>query len=136
MKKILISLVVLALIGGAYAYYQFNRGQESMDSVKSELSTSAAEIYQAFGNDETTANTKYLGKTMTVKGKVSSTTTEEGVVSVTLFADSETGGVICKLDPLTQHAKTNFAEGEEVSFKGICTGYLMDVVLERCVVEK
>ena len=58
---------------------------------------------------------------------------EEGRTSITLESGSEMFGVICQLDNLTKHARTNFKEGEEIKLKGICTGVLMDVVLVRCV---
>jgi hypothetical protein len=136
MKNLLYAALLISVLVGAYAYKEYNRAPETMATAKSDLSVTAAEVYQAFGADEAAANAKYLDKTITMKGKVSSSSTEEGVTSITLFADSETGGVICKLDPLTQHAQTNFAEGEEITLKGICTGYLLDVVVERCVVVK
>jgi tRNA_anti-like len=135
MKKGILIAGLAAILVGSYGYYQFNRGHESMASQKAELSTDAGRLFAAFGEDETKANTTYLGKTIEIKGKVSTSVQEDGGTTITLFADSETGGVSCKLDPLAQHAQTSFAEGQEITVKGICTGYLMDVVLERCVVK-
>ena len=43
------------------------------------------------------------------------------------------GGVICQLDELSEHKRTEFETGETVQLKGRCTGMLMDVVLVRCV---
>jgi hypothetical protein len=140
MKKAVLALAVLALIGGAYGYYEYNRGHESMSSAAATESVAATEVFQAFATDETAANTKYLGKVIEIKGKVSSSVTEEGATTVVLFAGSETGTISCKLDPLAQHKRTSFTEGEEVLVKGICTGSLsmmdeVEVILERCVVQ-
>jgi hypothetical protein len=135
MKRILIALLIAALLGGAYAWREYNRGHESMTETKADLTASAGELYSAFSTDEAAANAKYLDKTIEISGKVSATSTEEGTTTITLFADSETGGVTCKLDPLSKHARITFQEGEQITVKGICTGYLMDVVVERAVVK-
>jgi 23S rRNA maturation-related 3'-5' exoribonuclease YhaM len=135
MKRILIASLVAALLGGAYAWREYNRGHVSMTETKADLTATASELYAAFSTDEAAANAKYLGKTIEISGKVSATSTEEGTTTITLFADSETGGVTCKLDPLSKHERTSFQEGEQITVKGICTGYLMDVVVERAVVK-
>ncbi len=134
MKRIFLALLVVGLLVGAYAWKEYNRGHEAMSSVKAEASASATDICAAFSTDETAANTQYLGKTISVKGIVASTTDEEGSTTINLVG-SDTGSVACKLDPLAQHARKTFQAGEEITVKGICTGYLMDVVMERCVVE-
>ena len=43
------------------------------------------------------------------------------------------GGVICQMEPSFEG---EFETGESATFKGLCTGYLMDVILVRCVEEK
>jgi tRNA_anti-like len=140
MKKAVFALLVLGLLGAGYAYTEYNRGQKDMSTTKSDLASTSQEIFQAYSADETAANTKYLGKTVTIKGKVSSSNTEDGATTVVLFSGTEAGSVSCKLDPLAQHKKTTWAEGEEVTVKGICTGALTmldetEVILERCVVD-
>jgi hypothetical protein len=42
-------------------------------------------------------------------------------------------GVVCQLDELTNHERTEFDIGSSVSLKGKCTGINMDVLLVRCV---
>ena len=67
-------------------------------------------------------------------GKIKEVATDEnGMMSLTLESGSEMFGVICQMDNLSKHQRTEFEEGEEVKLKGICTGVLMDVVLVRCV---
>ena len=59
--------------------------------------------------------------------------TDNGATTIQLETGDEMGTVICELDKLSKQEKTSFAKGETVCFKGLCSGYLTDVVLNRCV---
>jgi hypothetical protein len=134
MKKILIYGLVLALIAASVGFYLYNKPHQNMNRAKSDLSLSATELFTDFENDEANANTKYLDKIVEVQGIVKEISTDEtGTTSVTLESGSDMFGVICQMDNLTDHKRTAFQKGEEVTLKGICTGVLMDVVLVRCI---
>ncbi|MCB0581452.1 MAG: hypothetical protein KDD10_19340 [Phaeodactylibacter sp.] len=134
MKKLLGIGLLLALIAGGIGYFMYNKPHQNMENAKADVVLDARELFTAFEANETEANQKYLDKVVKVSGLVKEVSTdEEGNVSVTLESGSEMFGVICQMDNLTQHDKTDFKPGEQVTFKGICTGMLMDVVLVRCV---
>ena len=133
MKRIIYILLAIACAGGAIGYYLWNKPQKDMQAAKADMAMDAAALFNEFNTDETAANAKYLDKTVAVSGKVKeSTKTEDGTVKVSLETGSEFG-VFCELDPLSQHARTEFPIGETVTFKGICTGLNFDVQLTRCV---
>ena len=106
-----------------------------MQRAKVDATVTSSELYGAFDTDENAANTQYLDKILEISGTVTEVSTDsDGQVSITLDAgDMAFGGVICKLDPLSDHKRTDFKAGEKVSFKGVCTGFLMDVIMVRCV---
>ena len=134
MKKILLIAGLLAVVFGSIGYYLYNKPLEDMASAKTDITLQADELYTAYEANETAANARFLDKKIQVTGKVLQVQTDqEGVVGVTLDAGGLLGGVLCKLDGLSEHKRTTFQEGEEVTFKGICTGMLMDVVVERCI---
>lgn len=135
-KKILIGLVVAALGGGAYGYYLWNKPPMDMASAKVDMSLDAKDIYNQFNTDENSANAKYLDKVIQVKGVVSSIDKENGTIAIMLDSGDPMGGVLCELDPLAKHEKTDFQEGENVVFKGTCSGKLSDVQISRCVLVK
>jgi hypothetical protein len=133
MKRILYFLLALACIGGAVGYYLWNKPHIEMQAAKTDLAIDATTLFNEFNADEAAANAKYLDKTIAVSGKVKEATkTDDGTVKVSLDAGSDFG-VFCELDPLSRHARTDFAAGETVTFKGICTGLNFDVQLTRCV---
>lgn len=134
MKKLLLIGLGLAIIGSIVGYQMYNKPHEDIRSAQADVDIQATALFSAYEADENTANTEYLDKKIQVSGTVMKVETDDaGKVGVTLNAGGMLGGVVCKLDDLAEHKRTEFAEGEEVTFKGICTGMLMDVVLERCV---
>lgn len=134
MKKILLLLLALALIGLLAAYFIYNKPHRNMMKAEADIKLTAAELFSAFEENEAQANERYLDKIVVVTGQIKDISADEdGQISLTLQSDSDMFGVICQLDDLSQHDRTEFAIGETVSIKGICTGMLMDVVLVRCV---
>ncbi len=134
MKKYLIYIILLGLIGAGFGFYIYNKPHKNIKNIKVDFKIEASQFLAAFEENESEANTKYLDKIIEVRGTVREVNSdEEGNISVILDSENELSGVICQLDNLTTHKRTNFNPGENVAFKGICTGMLMDVVMVRCV---
>jgi hypothetical protein len=66
-----------------------------------------------------------------VTGTISSVSEDSVGISVYLKQRDATSGVICSFDKTTLN-RSAVDTGLLVSIKGICTGYLMDVVMNRC----
>lgn len=132
MKKILLVLLALGLIGGAVGYYMWNKPHENMQKAKTDVAIDATQLFNEFSTDEAAANAKYLEKTIAVSGKVKEVTKDEGTVKISLETGNEFG-VLCVLDELSAHPRTDFPVGETVTFKGKCDGVNFDVQLSRCV---
>lgn len=129
MKKILIALVLLGMVGAGVGLYLFNKPLESTESMKSHYSMAASDLLQAFENNEDEANSKYLDKVIEVNGNVAKMDNKEGTITIYLDADNPLSSVIFQLE----HSETNIKQGDDITLKGICTGYLMDVVMVRAV---
>jgi hypothetical protein len=136
-KKTLIRLAIAgAALAVAFGVYLWNKPHQDMASAKADMAIDAKMLYDEFKNNETDANAKYLEKIIQVKGVVAETNKNEGTTVIVLGCGDPMGGVACELDPLSKHEKTDFQPGEEVIFKGTCSGMLSDVSLSRCVMIK
>ena len=135
MKRILLILLGLAIIGGFIGYKMWTKPHENMAAAAADIQVQAAGLYGEFEADETAANGKYLEKVILVSGSVAEVTQDGDRTKVMLLAGDEAmGGVYCEMDPLTEHARTEFAEGETVKLKCNCSGYTgIDVQMARCV---
>ena len=132
-KKIIISILVLVLLGVFVAYKMYNKPHVNVTDENADITLSANRILTDFSSDETQANTKYLEKIIQVKGVVAKVENENGKGIITLQTNDDFGSVICHLTPEESNNLTIEA-GQQITLKGICTGFLMDVILVKSVV--
>jgi hypothetical protein len=83
----------------------------------------AVELVNKYAENEALADSLYVNKQITIKGKVSSTTTENDATIVNLASADTFTFVAVTLKP----KQTVPAQGSEVIIKGICAGKLSDV---------
>ncbi len=132
MKKLIFLLILVAAIaGGLYFFSEFNRGLEGAG--KADHQITATKIFEEFDNDEKAANTKYLDKVVEVEGIITEVKkNKEGKLTVAM----EGGmlfGVTCEMFESDKIDQNKFKKGQKIKLKGVCTGFLSDVVLVRCV---
>lgn len=137
MKKIILSILVLALIGAAGTYYYafvYSKNRK-FDMVNAEgTSIEAVTLVKAFQENETEANKNYLDKVLVISGSVSATDqTQTGDRTLTLSSDDPFAGVMVTLDS-TEASLVNM--NDKVTVKGFCKGFLSDVVITSAVIVK
>jgi len=133
-RNILI-LFVVGIIAAVLVYmYTFRKTDPSVASKKADIEISAAELLKSFETDEAAANALYLGKIIRVSGVVESVSEDSVGISIYLQDADAMAGVICSFDKKTNDISW-VEKGSTVKIKGICTGYLMDVVFNRCAMD-
>ena len=130
---ILIFFALLSLVAIG-AYYQYNKPSRNLAEEKADLAIAAPELYRQFSENETQANQQYLDKVVQVRGVLQTINRSEGGLNLILEAGSEMGGVICEIPSANVPEGLNLQTGKELTIKGQCTGFLMDVVLVKCVI--
>ncbi|WP_018627029.1 OB-fold protein [Niabella aurantiaca] len=132
-KRILLLLLVIALLGAGYAYYQYTRQPPDVKTEAAEIKTEAGELVAAFNNDEAAANKIYVEKIISVTGKIADIKIDPtGQATVFLESGDPMASVTCSFYDTEAAAVKNLATGRQVTIKGVCTGKLMDVVLNKC----
>jgi len=110
-KKIFLIVIILIIIGGYMGYNYVFKGPRDVKNESAALSTTALQLKNDFSTNQNAANTKYIGKTILVTGKVTEKTDE----SITLD-----NGVICVLSATE---KNNITVNSAVKIKGKVDGY-------------
>ena len=136
LKKIIITGVILAALGGGYGYYLWNKPHAAIG--KPDVTTTATELASEFGKDEDAAAKKFMGdaaKTLVIQvsGKISEVKNDTSGITIALDTGNPINGVSCVLDPFTKGKRTDYKVGEDIILKGLCTGKAMDVNIDRCV---
>lgn len=132
-NNILLLLGTVAIFAGLVGVYFYQQKTPDASAYTTDLKISAEELYAAYESDEAAANERFLGKTIEVSGTVKEVArnAENGTTTVHLETDGLLGTVSCEL---ATNVEETLEPGDSVNIKGICSGMLMDVVLNRCVI--
>jgi len=132
MKKLIpVIIVIAAIIGGTVAYRMYNKPHRDIASEDAAFSLTADALFDAFEEDEAAANALYLDKVVEVTGDVAEVTDNSAGQAVIIItaANAMLGGVSATMQ---ETGIVNISEGETVTVKCRCTGFLMDVILINC----
>jgi hypothetical protein len=136
MKNKIIAAVIIIIAGVAfYGYKEYNRKPANLLNQKPVLLVNANTILQDFSTNETEANKKYLGKIIDVSGIVNSfNNANDSTFNLVLGNNVDGNNVSCLMgiDNINEAKKQQI--GDSIVVRGNCTGYLMDVELNRCVI--
>ena len=131
-KRITLVILILGIIGTFVAYKMYNKPHIDVADSKSDIVISADKIQSDFSTNENLANTNYLEKIIEVSGEISELTLENKKGIITLKTKDNFGSVLCHLSDNSTQKMNTLKMGKPVRLKGICTGYLMDVILVKC----
>ena len=130
-KKIVLPLILLSVGIAIVAYNVYNKPHIDVVDAKADVVVTANNLFTEFSTDEAKANAEYLDKIIQVKGFIQKLSIENGIGIVTLKTEDDFGSVQCNLSTEAKNDFNLLKENELVTIKGICTGYLMDVVLVK-----
>lgn len=126
------------VIGSAGIYYVFNMPRRNISKEKAVYTLEAAQLISEFQKDEAAATVKYLDKTIAVKGEIKSVRTLDNQ-SMVFSLEDEMEGVSCTIDSadvVSNSAKiAQLTKGSTGTFKGRCSGMLMDIQIINCIPE-
>ena len=126
-----LAIVLVAVLVGVYFY---TLGQKDLTNAKPDYTLPARELYADFEADENAASAKYLDKVVEVSGIVSHVEmNSDSAMNVMLMNDSDMGGVLCTFNNVKKRSSIDVSPGDKVIIRGICSGMLMDVQLNNCV---
>lgn len=138
MKRTLLFLVPLIVVAVLVAYFMYNKPHQNIQKASVDETISASALLDAYEKDETAANEQFLDKVIAVEGIVrDKSTNDDGQVQINLETGDPLASVTCTMDHLSEHEGLEaIQKGDKVTLKGICTGMLMDVIIDRCVLIK
>lgn len=103
-------------------YYKPHRNPKSEQGI----TISASDLFNQFATNEVVANSLYLDRVLVVTGNVKTTTrNQQNMPVLTLETGDDFFGVLCTLTDNSTEIKAN----DFVAIKGICKGFLSDVVI-------
>jgi hypothetical protein len=137
-RKVIIVLLVFAFaVIAAFVAWKlvYKKSEISVSSEKAISEIEAAVLTHEFEQDEEASNAKYTGKVILVYGIVNSVASDEQYATIYLKNEEDISGVMCSFNNNALEVNS-VQKGSRVKIKGVCTGYLMDVQMTKCSLEK
>ena len=134
--KIALFVVFFIALGGLFAaLHLYNLKPKDLQKAKPQFIVTATDFQKAFEENEKVASEKYINKIIEVSGEIASAKPgEKGTVNVTLKTGSELSSVICTFPTVSD--TIILKPGNQITLRGVCSGFLMDVLLNNCAVIK
>lgn len=127
-------LLLLGMLAAGIGFYIYNKPVASLENKKPDIEVTASRLISDYESDEKTANGTYLGKIVQVSGKVAAIGVEEGKTKIQLETENPISMIICELEDGSNAGTVKV--GDEIKIKGLCSGYLSDVILVQASLVK
>jgi len=127
MKKLYWIVLLIAIIGGFLGYNYIYQDHRDIHAEKPEFTVASEVISKEFADNATTAEAKYLNKTIMVSGNITEINTKDITINNTLFCNLSEG-----------YETTKFKINDNITIKGRCIGYddLLELVkLDQCSIK-
>lgn len=128
---VLLSVLLILGTGGVVGYKMYTKPHRNVANAKS-VNVTAINLVTSYESNEANANTLYLDKVLEVRGEINDVSKNQKGETVITLKGTDMSGVICTLEGMATPA---IKPNSSVAIKGICTGFLTDVVLVRCVLQ-
>ena len=133
-KTTLYSILFVIVLLGVICIYIFFKPEKNILKLKPDYKLTAIELFNEYSINEEAANTKFLGKIIQVRGTIREISAEDSIyTTIILETEDIFFGVNCVLNDKYASKQKEILIGSEATIKGECSGMLIDVVLNNCV---
>lgn len=128
MRRALIIVIPLLILTAVWIVFKTYNKPHRDPRTESSIKISAVELFHQYENNEEEANKLYLDHVLEIRGRISEITANQELVPViVLETENPMFAVRCTMEDSTLNVST----GDSVVIKGICTGFLSDVIIVK-----
>lgn len=133
-KNILFALLFIALAAIFYGYKTYNKSHKNLNEIKADYILAPDAFLAEFEANETAAQTKYQNKVIQIQGDLLEIQTVGSQTIWIISTGNPLSNIQCEMDGrYIQDVKDKVKTGDKVTVQGICSGKLMDIVLNQVV---
>lgn len=108
---------------------------KNISKAKADFVLPANKLFNEFDSNEAKANKKYMDRIIEVSGNIAEINEDQkGAKVITLKSKDDFSGVLCTLNENETTTLNSYKINQPIKIRGVCTGMLMDVVLNKCVI--
>lgn len=127
--------VLLLLSGYFFITKLFKSTNEPLTNKAASHSISSKDLIHSFKVNEKTSTKIYEGKIIEVTGLVEEINFLNNKTTIILKNEKDSVGIICEINDLEKEKIKHVEKNKKIRVKGICKGYLKDVILLNCSIE-
>ncbi|MCK5440520.1 MAG: hypothetical protein KAJ23_01390 [Maribacter sp.] len=131
--KIILGFLLVAIVSLLISIYYYNKPDVNVVKTNAAFVLTAKNLIEEYSADETSTNKKYTEKVIQVNGMVHEITTLKGNSIITIGNADQESSIICHMLSNQSQKALQLVKGQKISVKGVCTGYLLDVIMVRCI---
>ena len=136
MKKFIIASCIVLISAVGYGFYLYYKPHQGIANKEAAFTLESKKLFDEYSTDENASNNKYLGKIVSVFGRVVDKGVDANGTFSLIMEGGDFAGVGCQFDKSVINEMQTIKKGQVLKIKGVCTGMLMDVVLIDCVREE
>ncbi len=135
-KKIQFTLgMVICLLIGVYWFWQFTHTTTiNIQNTETNTFVEAEVLINSFLENEAQSNKQFKSKVVEVTGIVKTISFTNNRYTVILQGKNNDHHVLCDLKALDATSIKSISHLKKVRIKGICKGFLKDVILLNCII--
>lgn len=128
----ILSVLLLGIVtAGFVGYRMYTKPHRDVQHIKA-IKVAAMKLVSDYEANEAQANAEYLDKVLEISGQIIDVSKNQNGETVISLDGTGMGTVRCTLEGNVQH---EIKPKTQVVIRGICTGYLMDVILVRSIIQ-
>ncbi len=111
----------------------YNKPHINVRETKVDYTLSTINLIEEYQQDEGATDKKYSEHVLQLEGKIFEISAQQGNSVITLKDKGSESSVICQMMAEENKKMLKLKKGDNISIKGVCTGYLLDVIMVRCI---
>lgn len=136
-RYLLIIVLLGIVIAAAVGLSMYFKKHDDVNKLKADFKVEASSLISEFANQEEEATAKYSEKVLEINGTLASKNQLPNGTTLLMLED-EMQGISCQLDSSwvsdNQSLVESLKEGNPITVKGVCKGYLMEIKVSPAVV--
>lgn len=134
-KNLYILIIIVVIVPISIVFYIYNKPHRDINDEEPIVIITADQLFIEYEQNEVEANKKFLDKAIVIAGKIAELDMSKADEPVLVFKSTDDFfGISCSFGSEMEQLLANKNIGDSLKVKGICKGYLSDVVLIDCII--
>lgn len=135
-KPVFILILIFTISIGSYILYKQLSGKRDISKETAAFCVNANDLFREFQINEAAASKKYTNQVVEVKGVIAEIIKDQGNSFVIILKEKdEIFGINCSINN-SKNSQALFNPGDSIRITGIVQGYMDDVILNNCIINK